>query len=84
MTVTERIIAFAIKLRVLGIGKSNGMQTMRSVERHPYSKENAVVAPYLREKIFALVQTDAVYRHRSLYAFIDVSRQTLSRDGTIL
>ena len=60
MTVTERIIAFAIKLRVLGIGKNNSMQTMRSIERHPHSKENAVVAPNLREKIIALVQTDTV------------------------
>ncbi len=60
MTMTERIIALAIELRVLGVRKSNGMQTMRSIERHPHSEENAFVAPYLREKIIALVQTDTV------------------------
>src|SRR5438128_12685771 len=74
MTMAERIIALAIELRVLGVRKSNGMETMRSMKGNPHPEENAVVAPSLRKKIFALVQTEQVLRHRGFYALINISR----------
>src|SRR4029453_604009 len=68
MTVTKRIVALAVELRIFGTGKSNRLQTMDSIERHPHSEENAAVIPNFREKIFALMQTDAMQRHRGIHA----------------
>src|SRR6266487_1536944 len=84
MTVTERIIALAIKPCVLRIGKRGCMQSVCRVKRHLQSQKNRVALPCFRKKIVALVQTDALERHHCVHAFVDVSRQTLGRDGTIL
>jgi hypothetical protein len=84
MTVTKRIVALAIELRIFGIGKSNGLQTMGGIERRAHSEENAVVIPYFREKICALMQTDAMQRHRGIHAFVNVPRQAFRSNRTIL
>ncbi len=84
MTVTERIVALAVELRIFGIGKSNGLQSMGSMERHPHSEKNAVVIPYFRKKIFAFMQTDAMQRHRSIHAFVKIIGQAFRSNRTIL
>src|SRR5205823_9423575 len=63
MSVPQRIVALAVELRIFCIGKSNSLQTMGSIEGHSRSKENAIVIPYFREKIIALVQTNPLQRH---------------------
>ena len=55
MTVTKRIVALAVELRVFGIRESNRVQTMGGIEWRSHSKENGSVIPNFREKIFALV-----------------------------
>jgi hypothetical protein len=84
MPVTKRIVALAVELRIFGIGKSNRLQTMGSIERHPHSEENAAVIPNFREKIFALMQTDAMQRHRGIHAFVKIPGQTFRSNRTIL
>src|SRR5882724_11628536 len=84
MTMTERMIALAIQLRVLGIRKPSGMQAVRSIEWHLQPKKNGSVIPYFREKIVPLMQTDTVQRHRVFYASVDIFRQALGRYRTIL
>src|SRR5437899_12094690 len=74
MTMTERVIALAIELRVLGVRKSNGMETMRSMNGDLQSEENVDVALYICKKIFANVQTDGVQRDRRFYVLINRSR----------
>src|SRR5207249_11255629 len=51
MAVTMETIALAVKLRVLGIGKSSGMQAVRSIEWHLHPKKDSLVIPYFRKKI---------------------------------
>src|SRR6266540_3391656 len=84
VTVTRWIVAFAIKVCVLGIGKRGCMQSMRRLKRRLQSEKNGFVPQSFSEKIGTLVQTNAVHRHRALYALVDVSRQTLGCGGTIL
>jgi hypothetical protein len=84
MTVAKRIVALAVELRIFGIGKSNGLQTMGSMERHPHSEENALVIPYFREKIVALMQTDTMQRHGGIHAFVKISGQVFRSNWTIL
>ena len=55
MTVTKRIVALAVELRVFGIRESNRVQTMGGIEWHSHSKENGGAIPNFREKIVALV-----------------------------
>src|SRR6266566_10031494 len=84
MTVTKRIIAFAVKLRVLGVGKTGGMQPMRSIERHLEPEKDAFIIPYFGKKIVPLVQTNTMERQQHVNALINVFCQTLGRDWTIL
>ena len=56
VTMPEWIIAFAVKLRVLGIGETGGMQSMRSIEWHPKPEKDAFVMPDFGKKIVTLMQ----------------------------
>src|SRR6266568_1403734 len=55
---------------------------MRSAKRHPHSKKNAFVVPYLGEKIVALMQAHAMQRHERVDALVDVTGETFGRDGS--
>src|SRR5437762_6495753 len=62
MAVTMETIALAVKLRVLGIGKSSGMQAVRSIEWHLHPKKDSFVIPYFREEIASFVHASVMQR----------------------
>src|SRR6266516_1189851 len=84
MAMTKRIAALSVEFCVLGIGKSGGMQSMRSIERHLHPKKNSLVVPYFRKKIVSLVQANTMQRHQRIHTFVNISRQALGRYRTIL
>src|SRR6266550_4798778 len=84
MTVPEWIVALPIELGVLRVRKRGCMQSVRGVKRHLQSQKNHIAFPCFRKKIVALVQADTLQRHHSADAFVDVCRQALRRNGTIL
>src|SRR5947207_7176116 len=79
------IIAFAVKLRVLGIGETFRMQSMRSIEWHSKPEKDALVMPHFGKKIVPLVQPDAMQqRQTSIHLLVNVISQALRRYRTIL
>src|SRR5438094_6290020 len=83
MTMTMEIVALPVELRVLGIRKSGGVQSMRGVERHLQPEKNSFAFPHFRKKIIALVQAEAMQRQTSVYALVDITGEALSRHRTI-
>src|SRR4029077_6258935 len=84
MTMTACIVALAVQRCVLGIRERGRMQSMRRIEWHLQSQKNYVVLPCFCKKIVSFVQPNAPQWNHSAHPFIDVSHQTLGRDGTIL
>src|SRR5436190_18216154 len=85
VTMPKWIIAFAVKLCVLGVGKTGGMQSMRSVERHPKPEKHALVMPHFGKKIVALVQANTMQQRQTrVHLLVNVTSQTLRRYRTIL
>jgi len=79
------IIAFAVQLRVLGIGKTGGMQSMCSIEWHPKPEKDALVIPYFGKKIVALMQAHTMQQgHTCIHLLVNVTSQALRRYRTIL
>src|SRR5690242_19383905 len=58
VTVPAWIVALAIEVRVLGIGKRRCMQAMCCMKWHLQSQENNLVSPRLRKKVVALLQAN--------------------------
>jgi hypothetical protein len=83
MAVTAWVTAFAIELRILGLGESSRMQTMRGMERDLHSKKNAFVIPDLGEEIVPLVQTDAMQRQQRIDALVNVPGEAFGRHRPI-
>src|SRR5260370_8554442 len=72
------IIAFAVKLRVLGIGKTGGMQSMCSIEWHPKPEKAALVIPYFAKKIVALIQAHTIQKRQTcITILVNVTDQPL-------
>ena len=84
VAMTKRIVALSVKFCVLGIGKSGGMQSVRSIEGHLHPKKNTFVIPYFRKEIVSLVQPDTMQRRQRIHTFVNISRQALGRYRTIL
>jgi len=79
------IIAFAIKLRVLGIGKTSDVQSMGSIEWNPNPEKNGLVVPYFGKKIIALMQAHTMqHRHTCIRLLVNVTSQALCRYLAIL
>src|ERR1051326_8651292 len=55
VSMAARIIALAVKLRVIWLGKCGCMQSMRRMERHLQSEENGLIRPRFGKKIIALM-----------------------------
>src|SRR5437762_13909525 len=69
------IIAFAVKLRGLGIGETFRMQSMCSIEWHPKPEKDALVMPHFGKKIVPLVQPVAMQqRQTSIHLLVSVIR----------
>ena len=66
MAVTERVVAFAIKLRILGIRKSGSVQAVGGTKWHAQTEENGFVIPKFSKKIITLMQSNAVQRQERI------------------
>ena len=76
----QRIIALAVELRVFGIGKRGGMQSVCSIEWHPHPEKHRFVYFHtFGKKIVALVQTHAMQQRHRVYPLVDVTGQALRR-----
>jgi len=84
MAVTMETIALAVKLSVLGIGKSSGMQAVRSIEWHLHSKKDSFVIPYFRKKIGSFVQAYAMQLQIHTHVLVDITCEAFSRYRAIL
>src|ERR1700736_2522292 len=83
MAVTAWVAAFAIELRVLGLGETSRMQTMCGMQWHLHSKKNAFVIPDFGEKIVPLVQTDAMQRQQRIDPLVNILGEAFRRHRTI-
>src|ERR1043166_6406806 len=63
MAMSGRVVALAVKVPVLRIGKRGRMKPMGSIERHAHSQKHAFVVPDFGEKILALMQPDSIQPH---------------------
>ena len=79
------IIAFAVKFRVLSIGKTCGVQSMRSIKWHPKPEKDALVIPYFGKKVVPLVQAHAMQQRQTrVHLLVNITSQALRRYRTIL
>ena len=79
MAVAAQVVAFAVELHVFRLGKGRGMQAMGGAERALHPEEIISARPILREKIFPLMQTNAVDGQLFGHARVDVLREGLRR-----